>query len=100
MFVEQQRTHADPTYDAAVRKLTKPSSMKIISVDENEQPTAIHLAPELAAALIEYLADNAVVRRTRSGKAWRALQNENNPGAVAKFGDSDNSGASTETTDR
>lgn len=75
-FVEQKRTHADPTYDAVVRSQMKPSSMKILSVDDNEQKTAIHIDPALALGIINYLADTATVRPTRSGAAWRALPKE------------------------
>lgn len=96
-FVEQLTTHADPTWDAVVRRLTKPSSMKIISVDENEQPTAIHLDQQTAAGLIDYLAGNATVRPTRTGRAWRAFYKENNPTAV-EFGDRNSGGAHTNTT--
>lgn len=58
----------------------------------------VRLDYEFRNLVIELIEKAANVSLTQSGRSYRARLKKKNPGAVDKFGDSDSSGAHTNTT--
>lgn len=76
-------SHKDPVQEAVIRNMLNGfRKMKIITTDEHHLSTTVFINEDAALTLIDFLADNMVIRSTRSGQGWRASLKEQTPAAA------------------
>lgn len=77
--------HRDPTQETVIKKLENGfRKMKITVTDENHLSTTVFMDEAAALELIDFLAENVLIRSTRSGQGWRAYTKQTPAVNVAK----------------